>query len=228
MILQTGGVAWADIITRSNPLSYACSSALDELMMPSVSPSGPISRTSFAVICSFSRVSFVSFALIIQHLQTKKSVQRQSLRTASPNYRREFYHINQGHPLCQGESGALCFVLLAYYTTDFSACQYFFQNFLKNIFFWIPVFGTTKMSMEKPTKNTSKCSVNFYLVCFFTKKFVYFRHNWIFTNRLECGIISMLSAIVGRFPLLHTARLAFAKCQSHDITALGDMFGVQF
>ena len=38
----------------------------------------------------------------------------------------------------------------------------------------------------------------------------------------------MLSAMVGRFPLLHTARLASAKCQSHDITALGDMFGVQF
>lgn len=29
----------------------------------------------------------------------------------------------------------------------------------------------------------------------------------------------MLSAIVGRFPLLHTAKLGSAKCQSHDISA---------
>ena len=38
----------------------------------------------------------------------------------------------------------------------------------------------------------------------------------------------MLPAIVGRFPLLHTARLAFAECQSHGINTLGDMIGVQF
>ena len=52
-------------------------------MMPRVSPSGPIKRTSFAVISSLSNVS-LSLALIVQHLQAKKiAVQRQSLRTVT-------------------------------------------------------------------------------------------------------------------------------------------------
>ena len=156
MILQTGGVAWADIITRSKPLSYACSSALDELMIPSVSPSGPISRTSFAVICSLSRVSFVSFALIIQHLQTKKSVQRQSLRTAFLSHW-VMNHINQGHPMCRGESGVLCFVFTCVLYHSFlplsSPFFLFFNIFLFPYSFFIlwrnPVFCTTSMSMEK-------------------------------------------------------------------------------
>ena len=143
MILHTGGVACDAIITRSKPRSYAISNALEELMIPSVSPSTPIRRTSFAVISSLSRFS-LSFALIVQHLQAKKNtVQRHSLRTATlltsfaQSYKKR-ENINPHHNRCAGESGALCFVLPEYYTTPFRVCQEFFENF--SIFLFFP-FG---------------------------------------------------------------------------------------
>lgn len=134
MILHTGGVACAAIMTRSKPRSYAISSALDALMIPSVSPSTPIRRTSFAVISSLSRFS-LSFALIVQHLQAKKyTVQRQSLRTAtlliSLTKATKSENIDPRHNRCVGESGVLCFVLPRYYTTSRPICQELFENFL--------------------------------------------------------------------------------------------------
>ena len=148
-------------------------------MIPSVSPSGPISRTSFAVICSLSRVSFVSFALIIQHLQTKKSVQRQSLRTAFLSHR-DMNHINQGHPMCRGESGALCFVFLRIIShfpplvkSFFSFFQYFFILSLKSPF----QFFVRHFCLWKNNQKTSLFLRNFFHGMFFTKKNVHFRHN---------------------------------------------------
>ena len=79
--------------------------------MPRVSPVGPIKRTSFAVISSLSRVSLLSFALIVQHLQTKKY----RTKTKSPHGtlppKRDQTISTRVAPLRQGESGEalLCF-----------------------------------------------------------------------------------------------------------------------
>ena len=115
----------------------------------------------------------MSFALIIQHLQTKKSVQRQSLRTAFLSHR-DMNHINRGHSMCRGESGVLCFVLLAYYITLPPACQVLF--FFFSIFFRFasqesfPVSCTTCLSMEKPPKIAPVFEKIFSWYVFYKKK----------------------------------------------------------
>ena len=72
MILHTGGFACADIRQRSRPLSYAIFNALSELMIPSCSPSAPITLISGKVISSFVRVSLVLFVAMVTHLRCKK------------------------------------------------------------------------------------------------------------------------------------------------------------
>ena len=169
MILQTGGFAWADIMTRSKPLSYACSNAFDELIIPSVSPSGPIRRTSFAVICSLSRVS-LSFALIVQHLQTKNPYKdRVSARHTPPRLRGTSI-LTEVTQSCRGESGALCFVLLAYYTTDQTVCQVLFLFFSKFFSFAISSFWCDIFVYGKTTKKFTSDGWKFLHCMFFHKK----------------------------------------------------------
>tara|TARA_B100001778_G_scaffold324403_1_gene318708 strand:+ start:590 stop:784 length:195 start_codon:yes stop_codon:yes gene_type:complete len=51
--LQTGGLEFGDISTRSRPASVAISRALSEVTNPSFSPSAPIKRISSLSIVSF-------------------------------------------------------------------------------------------------------------------------------------------------------------------------------
>ena len=124
--------------------------------MPSVSPSGPMRRTSFALISSLIRFS-LSFALIVQHLQAKKIPYKDTrLRTATPLHTLYSLHkrksINPHHNRCAGESGALCFVLPAYYTTTFLVCQHLFCIFSKYFRFVFQFLVRHKMSMENSHK----------------------------------------------------------------------------
>ena len=61
--------------------------------------------------------------------------------------------------------------------------------------------------------------VIFYALCFLTKIFADFRHYWIFTNRVFCGIILLAGgqSSIG-FPLLHIGVWFLMKCQSYDVT----------
>jgi hypothetical protein len=102
-------------------------------MIPRVSPSAPIRRTSFALISSLSRFS-LSFALIVQHLQAKKKYRT---KTQSPHgypplpyIKVDKKNINPSRNRRIGESGVLCFVLPAYYTPFSPVCQELFENFI--------------------------------------------------------------------------------------------------
>ena len=106
--------------------------------MPSVSPSAPISRTSFAVISSLSRFS-LSFALIVKHLQAKKNN-----RTKTQVSARHSYRLYNGRKALltrlllwqEGESGELCFVfcVIIHHSARFvKGFFYFFLDFF--IFF---------------------------------------------------------------------------------------------
>ena len=158
-------------------------------MMPSVSPAGPIRRTSFAVISSLSRVSF-SFALMVQHLHAKnKPYKDRSLRTDFSRALREMHLSTHGHNRCRGESGALCFVLPVYHTTQPSVCQEVFEKnsdfsfsalfpvlsailiFPFLVFPGIPVGYDTDVYREKQQKSTPKRSENSPMYAF-TQKFV--------------------------------------------------------
>ena len=148
-------------------------------MIPSVSPSAPIRRTSFAVISSLSRFSFsLSFALIVQHLQAKKiTVQRHhiSARQHSRHSCAKRKTINPRHNRCAGESGALCFVFHAYIIHHRIALVKtffaFFSTFFKSRF---PVFSTTKMSMEKTHKKHRQKACFFLLCIIFHENFCRF------------------------------------------------------
>ena len=145
--------------------------------MPSVSPSAPMRRTSFAVISSLSRFS-LSFALIVQHLQAKKIPYKD---TRSPHG----YPFDTNMPKARlltrsttgvqvrAESSALFFTRTLYHipirlSSPFSNFFKLFQTFFKTAF---PYFGTTKMSMEnyhkKDNQNIAKillcrlCDENF-------------------------------------------------------------------
>ena len=72
--------------------------------------------------------------------------------------------------MCQGESGVLCFVLLAYYTTHFPACQVFFKFFSKNIFSTVSSFWCDMFVHGKTNKKCEPNRVYFLHRMFFHKK----------------------------------------------------------
>ena len=61
MIFTTGGSAFGDISTRSNPASLESLKASFELIIPSCSPLWPITRTSRARISSLIRIFLLIF-----------------------------------------------------------------------------------------------------------------------------------------------------------------------
>ena len=195
-------------------------------MIPSVSPSAPIRRTSFAVISSLSRFSFsLSFALIVQHLQAKKiTVQRHhiSARQHSRHNRTKRKTINQHHNRCAGESGVLCFVFHAYIIHhQIALVKTFFAIFSTFFKMCFPVSGTTKMSMEKYHKKIRQI-VWFFLLC------IIFHENFCrFSSQLNIyKTASMVYndtcwwATACQVPLFCTPHSVFAKCQAYDISAL--------
>ena len=151
--------------------------------MPSVSPSAPISRTSFALISSLSRFS-LSFALIVQHLQAKKIPYKDTVSARLPllrNLAKGEVLSTHRHNRCVGESGALCFVLLAYYTTFLLVCQEFFRKYFSLFSFAPNPFSIflydTKCPLKIVPKKAIQMGCKFYLLCIFTNFFADFRHN---------------------------------------------------
>ena len=139
------------------------SNALAELMIPSVSPFEPMTRTSLRSISSLSRFSLsLSFALIVQHLQAKKiTVQRQQSPHGSHSAPRT---VNKGRyqptaqPVCRWERRALlCFARRLYHI--FLPLSSPFLNFSQKYFF---AFSSFWYDMNVHRKNSQK-SGDFFL-----------------------------------------------------------------
>ena len=81
MILHTGGLAFGETQTRSSPTSAALSRASFLEIMPTCSPSAPISLTSLALIPSFTNWSF-----IMLHPRVKLKNSRSNTRYKNNNF----------------------------------------------------------------------------------------------------------------------------------------------
>ena len=99
----------------------------------------------------------------------------------------------------------------------------FVNTFLKIFFTFLKKLSTQELRQKCPSKKATKKMIFmvaiFYVLCFLTKIFADFRHYWIFTNRVFCGIILVAGgqSSIG-FPLLHIGVWFLMKCQSYDVT----------
>lgn len=160
--------------------------------MPSDSPSTPIRRTSFALISSLSRFS-LSFALIVQHLQAKKNTVQRQLSPHGYSFGRNYAKGEVINPSSQPvrrweRSALLCFTRVLYHI--FSALSIPFFNFFTLFLIHLSISWYDMICpSENITKKIAKVYGKFYFVCFFTKIFADFRHNWIFTKVVLFGIM---------------------------------------